>query len=199
MSNGRVRRMTSIGRISSGVHAALQAASASANVANPRDVPGLVQLAKHLRDLDSELSLDSRPDEAQLCKLLLQMTERLKSQQHPSADELIPWMIGMIEYLGAALGVDLTDEWTRMKMPARAAVHDPPRVDLKLDVSDGFRIGEILVQMSFLEMADVARALEIQRETNCKLGEALVMLGLITDKGLEAALKIQRKKRGEGS
>ena len=199
MSIGGIACMTSTGRISSGVHAALQAASTSANVANPRDVPGLVELSRHLKDLDSELELDSRPDEAQLCKLLLQMTERLKSRQHPSADELVPWIIGMIQYLGAALGVDLTDEWTSMKMPAKAAVHDPPRVGLKLDVSDGHRIGEILVQMSFLEMADVARALEIQRETNCKLGEALVMLGLITKKGLEAALKIQQKKRGAGS
>ena len=199
MSIGGIACMTSIGRISSGVHSALQAASASANIANPRDVPGLVELSKHLKTLDSELLLDSRNDESQLCKLVLQMTERLKSQQHPSADELVPWIIGMIQYLGAALGVDLTDEWTSMKMPARAAVHTPPRVELKVDVTDGYRIGEILVQMSFLEMADVSRALEIQRDTNCRLGEALVMLGLITEKGLEAALKIQQKKRGAGS
>ncbi len=199
MSIAAISCMTSTGRISSGVHSALQAASASANVANPRDVPGLVELSRHLRDLDSALQLDSRKDESQLCQLLLQMTERLKSQQHPSADELVPWIIGMVQYLGAALGVDLTDEWTSMKMPAKAPAHDPPRVNLKVDVSDGYRIGEILVQMSFLEGPDVARALEIQRETGCKLGEALVMLGLITDKGLEAALKIQQKKRGAGS
>lgn len=199
MSIGGIACMTSIGRISSDVHSALQAASASANVANPRDVPGLVQLLKHLKALDSALQLDSRKDESALCKVVLLMTERLMSQQHPSADELVPWIIGLVEYLGAALGVDLTDEWTSMKMPAKAAAHAPPRVDLKVDVSDGYRIGEILVQMSFLEMADVSRALEIQRETNCKLGEALVMLGLITDKGLEAALKIQQKKRGAGS
>jgi hypothetical protein len=191
--------MTSIGRISSGVHSALQAASASANVANPRDVPGIVELLGHLKELDAELLLDSRQDESQLCKLVLQMTERLKSQQHPSASELVPWIIGVIQYLGMALGVDLTDEWTSMKMPSKPAAHDPPRVELQVDVSDGYRIGEILVQMSFLEMADVARALQVQRETNCKLGEALVMLGLITDKGLEAALKIQQKKRGAGS
>jgi len=191
--------MTSIGRISSGVHTALQAASAAANIANPRDVPGLIELSKHLKDLDAQLQLDSRADESRLCQLVLQMNARLVSQQHPSADELVPWMIAIVQYLGAALGVDLTDEWTSMKMPAKAAVHAPPRVELKVDVTDGYRIGEILVQMSFLEMADVSRALEIQRETNCKLGEALVMLGLITEKGLEAALKIQQKKRGAGS
>jgi hypothetical protein len=191
--------MTSIGRISSGVHTALQAASASANIANPRDVPGIVELLRDLRQLDSELQLDSRKDESQLCKLLVQMTERLKSQQHPSADEVVPWIIGIIQYLGTTLGVDLTDEWTSMKMPAMKEAHAPPRVDLHVDVSDGYRIGEILVQMSFLEMAEVAQALQIQRETNCKLGEALVMLGLITEKGLEAALKIQQKKRGGGS
>ena len=199
MSIGGYPCMTSIGRISSGVHAALQAVSSSANIANPRDVPGLVQLSRQLKQLDSELQLDARKDESELCKLVLQMTERLMSQQHPSADELVPWIIGMVQYLGTALGVDLTDEWTSMKMPAKAAVHDPPRVDLKVDVTDGYRIGEILVQMSFLEMADVSRALEIQRDTGCRLGEALVMLGLITEKGLEAALKIQQKKRGAGS
>jgi hypothetical protein len=194
--------MDSLSRIPTAVQAALQAASSAAHAASPRDVPGLVELLEHLKELDAQLQLVSRPDESQLCELSMRMTERLVRQEVPTRDDLVPWVLGIIQYLGSALGVDLTDEWTSMKRPSLMRTPPPPRTgELRVaqTESDGHRIGEILVQMSFLDAAEVQRALQIQRETNCRLGEAMVLLGLITEKGLEAALKIQQRKRESGS
>lgn len=188
--------MDSIGRSPNGVHAALRAASSAAHATDPRDVPGLVDLLNQLKGLEGELQMESRRDESDLCGIGIEITQRLISQRYPSPEEILPWLSRILGYLGSSLGVDLTDEWTSMKVP-KAAIG--PTVELKnalwYDESDGHRLGEILVQMSFLKAADVERALKIQRETNCRLGEAMVLLGLITQKGLEAALKIQQKKR----
>ena len=196
MSDGGRSRMDSSERITSGVHAALRAASMAANSANARDLPAIVELLQMMKELDGELQMSSRKEESELCGLGIEITETLMSRQYAAPEQILPWLARILAHLGTTLNVDLTDEWTSMKVPKPAL---GTTVELKnalwYEESDGHRLGEILVQMSFLKASDVERALKIQRETNCRLGEAMVMLGLITQKGLEAALKIQQKKR----
>jgi hypothetical protein len=58
----------------------------------------------------------------------------------------------------------------------------------------GIRIGDILVEMGYLTMAELRKALEKQKEADARLGRSLVETGVITEEQLRTALREQIKR-----
>ena len=191
--------MDQSGRSQTEFEAPLQAISVAVHTADPRDSGALVELLGRLKDLDGRLQISSRRAESQVCALGMRMTERLLSRQQTTPEDLLLWVNLIVQHLAASLGVVLSDEWqAAAPRPSRVELPAPRSANLRMAMGDGHRLGEVLVQMSYLKASDVERALLVQRESGCRLGEAMVMLGLITQKGLDAALKIQQRKRATG-
>ena len=71
----------------------------------------------------------------------------------------------------------------------------PPTTPSSLTLRDSRRLGDILVQLSMLDLAQVENALRVQRATGKRLGEALKELRLITPGMLDSALRFQQNKR----
>jgi hypothetical protein len=182
----------------------LQAAAGAAGTTDAHDGPGLVEMHRHMRELEARLQEDSRADAAQICALAMGMTEKLIAKLHPTPEELLSWVHFLLQHVGAMTGVALAQDWTTPAppLPAPKPFAPPPnpmQADLRMAKSDGIRLGELLVQLSFLKSEDVQRALDVQHQTNCRLGEAMVTLGLITQKALDNALRVQMRRRGGGT
>jgi hypothetical protein len=182
----------------------LQAAAGAAGSTDARDGPGLVEMHRHMRELEAQLQGASRADAAQVCALAMGITEKLIGRLHPTPEELLAWVHFLMQHVSAMIGVPLTQDWTAPASPRPAPKPfvpppNPKEGNLRLAKSDGLRLGELLIQMSFLKSEDVQRALDVQHQTNCRLGEAMVMLGLITQKALDNALRVQMRRRGSGT
>ncbi|HEV8112288.1 MAG TPA: hypothetical protein VGR31_05900 [Planctomycetota bacterium] len=185
----------------------LQAAAGAAGTTDAHDGPGLVEMHRHMRELEAHLQEGSRADAAQICALAMGMTEKLIGKLHPTSEELLSWVHFLLQHVGAMTGVPLAQDWTTAAPPPSAPSApkqfapppNPTQADLRMAKSDGIRLGELLVQMSFLKSEDVQRALDVQHQTNCRLGEAMVTLGLITQKALDNALRVQTRRRGGGT
>ncbi len=184
------------------VRFSLEAAAGAAATTDPRDGPGLVEMHRHMRELEAHLRAASRGQDAHVCALAIGITEKLIGKLQPTPEELLGWVHFLLQHLSAMLGVQLTQGWSA---PAPAPVvrpfvppPSPSTGSLRMQKSDGIRLGELLVQMSFLKPEDVQRALDVQHQTNCRLGEAMVTLGLITQKALDNALRVQLRRRSGG-
>jgi len=189
--------MDPLGPAETGISSSLRMAANSAASTDPRDRPGMIELLHAIKELDSQLRTSTRLDESRLCGLAMKVTEGLISQMHPSLDERVDWINQILRYLASALGVELSEEWNvkpRHPQPARPAAASLG--DLRMAKHDNTRLGDILIQMSYLKADDVERALRVQQESGCRLGEAMVMLGLLSQRGLEAALRVQERRRG---
>jgi hypothetical protein len=56
-------------------------------------------------------------------------------------------------------------------------------------------LGEILIERNVITRRQLERALEVQKQTGCRIGEALVKLGATTIDQIDQALRIQGKQR----
>ena len=152
--------MDPVAEPSSGIRDALQSAAIAAECASPTDIRTLVELLGHLKALEGHLQLASRRDDAKLCSFVALMTEHLIERQQPSLETLVDWVNGIVQYLGMSLGVTLADDWAKLRPPREKTfvVSEAKMARRELGPDDGHRLGEILVQMSFLKASDVERA-----------------------------------------
>ncbi len=192
--------MDPLGPAEAGISSSLRIAANSAASTDPRDRAGMIELLHAIKEVDAQLRTSARLDESKLCELAIKMTEGLISQMHPSIDERLDWINHLLRFLASGLGVELSEEWNvpprapkPLAMPTRASAAGLG--DLRMKKEDNTRLGDILIQMSFLKAQDVERALRVQQERGCRLGEAMVMLGLLSQRGLEAALRVQERRR----
>ena len=167
-----------------------------ASTTDPNDTHGMLELFGHLKQLDKLLQASPHRDSAEVCALGMRITERLIAKQDPNSEELLLWVHLLLRYLGTTVGVAVAEPPNAAEFAARpTGISAPMSSNLRMVKQDGLRLGEILVNMSYLKAEDVQRALRMQQETGCRLGEALVMLGLMTQKGLDAVLRVQQRRR----
>ncbi len=188
--------MDSLGSSQADISSALQGAATVASVTDPNDAHGMVELYGHLKQLDKHLQSSPHRDAAEVCAIGMRITERLIGKQDPNSEELLLWVHMLLRYLGTAVGVDVPEPSGATQVGARPSPVPAAKAgNLRMAKPDGLRLGEILVQMSYLKAEEVQRALKMQHDTGCLLGEALVMLGMMTQKGLDSVLRVQQRRR----
>jgi hypothetical protein len=191
--------MDSIGSSQADISSALQGAATVAAVTDPNDTHGMVELFGHLKQLDKHLQSSPHVYASEVCAIGMRITERLISRQDPSSEELLLWVHMLLRYLGTTVGVDVPEPSSATQLGVRPSTAPAANAShLRMAKTDGLRLGEILVQMSYLTAEEVQRALKMQQDSGCLLGEALVKLGLMTQKGLDSVLRIQQRRRASG-
>jgi hypothetical protein len=150
-------------------------------------------LLKQLRELADHIEKTSQGGKAAYT-LATKITEQLASKVDPKPEVLHSWLNLLLEHLCTTLAATPDKDADKPKK-LKLDPSDLEAIQYKRWMADGNRFGEIMVRMAFLKSEDVERALELQRQKNCRLGEAMVDLGLLSRRGLDAALHLQKKKR----
>jgi hypothetical protein len=174
----------------------LLAAANVAGVTDPFDTHGMVELMGQLKQLDQPLQSSGNRGASEVCAVGMKIAERLIDKVSPSPQEMLLWVHLLLKSLGTTAGVAVPEPPTAaLPPPSPFRIPGADGGQLRVAKPDGLRLGEILVEMSYLTAEDVRRALAMQQDTGCRLGEALVKLGLLTQKGLEAVLRVQQRRR----
>lgn len=172
---------------------ALLTATRTAKACQSDNTEHTLDLLKQLRELATHIERTSQGGK-DVCTLATQITEQLASKADAKPDVLLSWLNLLLEHMCTSLAA--TPEASQEK-PKKLHLDpsDLEAIRYKRWIADGNRFGEIMVRMAFLKSEDVERALELQRQKNCRLGEAMVDLGLLSRRGLDAALHLQKKRR----
>src|SRR5215831_15869835 len=151
------------------ISSCLLTAANVASVTDPYDTHGMVELMGQLKQLDKPLQSSGNRGASETCEVAMKIAERLIDKVSPSPQEMLLWVHLLLKSLGTTAGVDVP-------APSTAALPPPspfraPSADggqLRVAKADGNRLGEILVEMSFLRAEDVRRALALQQESGCR-------------------------------